>query len=193
MCWSGSPSQRRVRKVRSRRPCFDGLHDGAMVLEHDSRCITSSLHNLNVNPRTDMRTTLDIDDDLLTAIKEMARSEGTTAGRVVSRLLRNSLTGNAALSRPTRASRQSAAGFEPFAAMPRVVTTNEQVRTGSPGAAPPWSTRSRSGRTTCLPGCWNRANGKRCGRLVHGAGCACERRYRGAVLSASAFHHTLVA
>ena len=74
-----------------------------------------------------MRATLEIDDDLLSAAKEMARREGTTAGRVVSRLLRNSLTGNASLSRPARARRQSTAGFEPFAARPGVVTTNEQV------------------------------------------------------------------
>lgn len=74
-----------------------------------------------------MRATLEIDDDLLSAAKEMARREGTTAGRVVSRLLRNSLPGNASLSRPARARRQSTAGLEPFAARPGVVTTNEQV------------------------------------------------------------------
>lgn len=72
-----------------------------------------------------MRTTLDIDDDLLTATKEMARSEGTTAGRVVSRLLRNALTGNPL--RAARSRRASGTGFEPFAAKPGVVTTNEQV------------------------------------------------------------------
>jgi len=35
-----------------------------------------------------VRTTLDIDDDLLAAAKELARREGRTAGEVVSRLLR---------------------------------------------------------------------------------------------------------
>ena len=74
-----------------------------------------------------MRTTLEIDDDLLSVAKEMARGEGTTAGKVVSRLLRNSLTGNASLSRPARARGRGAVGFEPFAAKPGVVTTNEQV------------------------------------------------------------------
>lgn len=74
-----------------------------------------------------MRTTLEIDDDLLSVAKEMARGEGTTAGKVVSRLLRNSLTGNASLSRPAPARRRGAAGFEPFAARPGVITTNEQV------------------------------------------------------------------
>ncbi len=39
-----------------------------------------------------MRTTLDIDDDVLVAAKELARRRGTTAGRVVSELLRAALT-----------------------------------------------------------------------------------------------------
>ncbi|MBL0159718.1 MAG: CopG family transcriptional regulator [Bryobacterales bacterium] len=38
-----------------------------------------------------MRTTLDIDDDILLAAKEMARMQGTTAGRVLSNLARKSL------------------------------------------------------------------------------------------------------
>ena len=74
-----------------------------------------------------MRTTLDIDDDLLAATKELARKEGATAGQVVSRLLRDSLTGVASVARPRRAPRKSVAGFEPFQAKPGVVTTNEQV------------------------------------------------------------------
>jgi hypothetical protein len=38
-----------------------------------------------------MRTTIDIDDDLLTAIKEKAAAEGSTIGRVLSRLVRRGL------------------------------------------------------------------------------------------------------
>ena len=38
-----------------------------------------------------MRTTLDIDDDVLEAAKELARRCGTTAGRVLSDLAGNSL------------------------------------------------------------------------------------------------------
>ena len=74
-----------------------------------------------------MRTTLDIDDDLLAAAKELARREGATAGQVVSRLLRRSLTGGSvsAAASPTR--RKAVAGFVPFPAKPGVVTTNEQV------------------------------------------------------------------
>jgi hypothetical protein len=35
-----------------------------------------------------VRTTLDIEDDVLAAAKELARRQGTSAGQVVSRLLR---------------------------------------------------------------------------------------------------------
>ena len=45
-----------------------------------------------------MRTTLDLDDDVLQAAKELASSRGTTAGRVVSELVRKALE-------PTRAAR----------------------------------------------------------------------------------------
>ncbi|MDP1901624.1 MAG: CopG family transcriptional regulator [Rubrivivax sp.] len=75
-----------------------------------------------------MRTTLDIDDDVLAAAKELARREGRSAGQVVSSLLRRSFTGAtdtpaAARSRPSR----RVAGFEPFPARRGVVTTNDQV------------------------------------------------------------------
>jgi hypothetical protein len=43
----------------------------------------------------DMRTTLDLDEDVLQAAREIAGRRGTTAGRVVSDLLRAAL-------RPTR-------------------------------------------------------------------------------------------
>lgn len=39
-----------------------------------------------------MRTTLDIDDDVLQAAKELARSERKTAGQVLSELARKGLT-----------------------------------------------------------------------------------------------------
>ena len=38
-----------------------------------------------------MRTTLDIDDDILQTAKEIATSRATTTGRVISDLARNSL------------------------------------------------------------------------------------------------------
>ena len=43
-----------------------------------------------------MRTTLDIDDDILSAAKELARAEGKTAGQVISDLARKGLTQPAA-------------------------------------------------------------------------------------------------
>jgi hypothetical protein len=45
-----------------------------------------------------MRTTLDLDEDVLQAAKEIAAARGTTAGKVVSELARKALT-------PARASR----------------------------------------------------------------------------------------
>lgn len=75
-----------------------------------------------------MRTTLDIDDDLLAAAKEMARRERSTAGEVVSRLLRRSLTGGGSVTPgKTKSPRATVAGFQPFAARPGVVVTNDQV------------------------------------------------------------------
>lgn len=78
-----------------------------------------------------MRTTLDIDDDLLAVAKELARRERSTAGQVVSRLLRHSLTGTAAVPATRSRARRKVpvAGFEPFPAQPGVVTTNAQVDT----------------------------------------------------------------
>ena len=42
--------------------------------------------------RTDMRTTLDIDDDILMAAKELAKAAHKTAGQIISDLVRKSLT-----------------------------------------------------------------------------------------------------
>lgn len=74
-----------------------------------------------------MRTTLDIDDDLLAAAKEMARNEGATAGQIVSRLLRNSLTGAERVARSSARRSPTVAGFRAFPARPGVVATNDQV------------------------------------------------------------------
>lgn len=71
-----------------------------------------------------MRTTLDIDDDVLLAAKELARREGATAGQVVSRLARLAL--NAAGREP--AAREPAAryGIRPFPKRGGIVT-NELI------------------------------------------------------------------
>jgi len=69
-----------------------------------------------------MRTTLDIDDDVLRAAKELARRERKTAGAVISRLARSALTSSVAGQRSSRAVH----GFRPF---PRrgTIVTNEQI------------------------------------------------------------------
>ena len=44
-----------------------------------------------------MRTTLDIEEDILAAVKELARQQQRTAGQVLSSLARQALTGGAAV------------------------------------------------------------------------------------------------
>ena len=72
-----------------------------------------------------MRTTLDIDDDVLEAVKEMARREQISAGKVVSRLLRLAMSGT-----PESATRVTelavVGGFRPFKPSGRLVT-NEAI------------------------------------------------------------------
>jgi hypothetical protein len=69
-----------------------------------------------------MRTTLDIDEDVLRAAKEIARREHKTAGAVISELTRKALTA------PPQAARERKAvhGFRPFAARGSLVT-NAQI------------------------------------------------------------------
>ena len=49
-----------------------------------------------------MRTTLDIDNDVLTAAKELARQERKSAGAVISELARKGLSGRGSSKRPPR-------------------------------------------------------------------------------------------
>lgn len=74
-----------------------------------------------------VRTTLDIEDDVLAAAKELARRQGTTAGQMVSRLLRAALNGRADQALPAGASSPAVAGFRPFAAQDGRVVSNEQI------------------------------------------------------------------
>jgi hypothetical protein len=72
-----------------------------------------------------MRTTLDIDEDVLAAAKELGRIQSLSAGQVVSQLLRKVLTGQAgrASSLAEQASEpQNVAGFRPFLAGQAIVT-----------------------------------------------------------------------
>jgi hypothetical protein len=72
-----------------------------------------------------MRTTLDIDDDILSAAKELARRERSSAGSVLSRLARQALVGEAA-SRGAAQRRPTVAGFVPFASR-GVMVGNDDV------------------------------------------------------------------
>lgn len=71
-----------------------------------------------------MRTTLDIDEDILNAAKALARQQNKSVGQVVSRLLRDVLTGQA--TRLGDGGKSSVAGFRPFACGGNIVT-NDQV------------------------------------------------------------------
>jgi hypothetical protein len=70
-----------------------------------------------------MRTTLDIDDDILQAVKELARVERKTAGQVLSELARKGLTQAAA-----------APGFAEEAAPPFVMQDGWVTFTSREGA-----------------------------------------------------------
>ena len=72
-----------------------------------------------------MRTTLDIDDDVLAAAKELAKRERKTAGRFVSELMREALCARANLAAAQRP-RCDLYGFKPIPAGGAVVT-NELV------------------------------------------------------------------
>ena len=74
-----------------------------------------------------MRTTLDIDDDVLAAAKELSRQQGRTAGQVVSALLRQALVGGAngggqVAGRSAAAPVVQAGGFRPFPSRASPVT-----------------------------------------------------------------------
>ncbi len=77
-----------------------------------------------------MRTTLDIDEDVLLAAKELAKRQNLSAGQVVSQLLRRALTGQAGHGKPSKPGGgpepKSVAGFRPFTEG-RAVVTNDVV------------------------------------------------------------------
>lgn len=68
-----------------------------------------------------MRTTLDIDDDVLRAAKELARREKKTAGAVISELARKALTAPAQGLREPKAVH----GFRPFPRRGGIVTNTQ--------------------------------------------------------------------
>ena len=69
-----------------------------------------------------MRTTLDIDDDVLQAVKERARRANTTAGRVISELARRALSAPAAT--PQVREPKAVHGFKPLPSRGGIVTND---------------------------------------------------------------------
>ena len=71
-----------------------------------------------------MRTTLDLDDDVLVSAKDLARRQKRTAGDVISELARIGL--RQALAASDEGAPSTFLGFEPIASTGRI-TTNEDV------------------------------------------------------------------
>jgi len=71
-----------------------------------------------------MRTTLDIDDDVLRAAKDLARREKKTAGEMISELVRRAL--GAAPASPAARKPKALHGFRPFPRRGGIVT-NELI------------------------------------------------------------------
>ena len=69
-----------------------------------------------------MRTTLDLDDDVLASAKEIARRENKTAGQVLSELARRALTQSPAPAGQVAREPKAVHGFRPFASRGAVVT-----------------------------------------------------------------------
>jgi hypothetical protein len=74
-----------------------------------------------------LRTTIDLDDDILAAVKEMANRQCVSASKLISRLLRDTLTGRSQLSVAPQA-QTPVAGFQPFASQ-GVVISDAQIDT----------------------------------------------------------------
>lgn len=73
-----------------------------------------------------MRTTIDIEDDVLMAARELARLQHVSAGHVVSKLIREALAGRQSQACSSDSEQRMVGGFRPFAAR-GVVVTNEQL------------------------------------------------------------------
>ncbi len=72
-----------------------------------------------------MRTTLNIDDDVLQAVKELGRRQKKSAGEILSGLARETLTGgapNAWVKEP-----KAVYGFRPLPKVPGQIVTNEMI------------------------------------------------------------------
>ncbi len=79
-----------------------------------------------------MRTTINVDDDVLLAAKELARRDGKSAGAVISELARKALTGG--LTADNIETRDGFYGFHPLPSRGRPVTNQlvNQLRNEEP-------------------------------------------------------------
>ena len=80
-----------------------------------------------------MRTTLDLDDDVLSAAKAMAKAANTTAGRIISDTMRRAIqNGLAQAQSPTPALHvaqpQAVYGFAPLTPSGQHIVTSDMVR-----------------------------------------------------------------
>jgi hypothetical protein len=73
-----------------------------------------------------MRTTLDIEDDVLAAAKEMASQQRLSAGQLISRWLREAMSGTQRAGQADGGEALAVAGFLPFASQ-GVLITNAQI------------------------------------------------------------------
>ena len=82
-----------------------------------------------------MRTTLNIDTELLVAAKKLAKRENKTDGQVISELLRQALSTHADNMQTTEALNRDLYGFQPVPSRGGVVT-NEHINTLREGLSP---------------------------------------------------------
>lgn len=75
-----------------------------------------------------MRTTLNIDTELLVAAKQLAERENKTAGQVISELLRQALSTRAGDMQTTEILNRDLSGFQPVPSRGGIVT-NEHINT----------------------------------------------------------------
>ncbi len=73
-----------------------------------------------------MRTTVDIEDDVLIAIKELARRESVSAGKILSRLAREALAGRGLPANSRGGEEKKVGGFRPFPSR-GVIVSDEQI------------------------------------------------------------------
>lgn len=73
-----------------------------------------------------MRITLDIEDDMLAATKEMASRQRLSMGQLISRLLREAMSGTHRAGQSDGGELRAVAGFQPFASQ-GVLITHAQI------------------------------------------------------------------